>query len=215
MRLLKATTFLAAALFTAVDVSAQTRGDFENSWFWGAKAGINTLSANASGTSSVPTWGIDWLITRKQGGLYVSADQSFFGKTVVVQDANASSGTRDVRLRDMHRVDFAGVVFPRSFGPVRPYAGFGAAIAIIGSATAQPDSLGGAPSRSFNDATDKQRSRASLLVMAGLQVQKKRTAFFVQETALPSGKDFLIRSALNFLELGVRYNFGSSIEGSR
>lgn len=215
MRLLKATTFLAAALFTAVDVSAQTRGNFENSWFWGAKAGISTLSTNVGGTSSVPTWGIDWLITRKQGGLYVSADQSFFGKTVVVEDANASSGTREVKLNDMRRVDFAGVVFPRSFGPVRPYAGVGAAISIIGSATAQLDSLGGAPSNSFTDATEKQRSRASLLVMAGVQAQRKNTAFFLQDTVLPGGGDFLIRSTMNFLELGVRYNFGSSIEGSR
>ena len=70
-------------------------------------------------------------------------------------------------------------------------------------------------SQSFNDATEKQRSRASLLVMAGAQLQKNRTAFFVQETVLPSGGDFLIRSALSFLEFGVRYNFGSSIEGSR
>lgn len=215
MRLLKATTFFAAVLFTAVDASAQVRGDFENSWFWGAKAGINTMRTNVAGTSSVPTWGVDWLITRKQGGLYVSADESFFNKNVVVTDANSPSGTRQVKLNDLRRVDFAGVVFPREFGPVRPYAGVGAAIALIGSAVAQPDSLGGAPSQSFNNATNKQSSRASLLVMAGLQLQKKRTAVFVQETVLPSGGDFLIRSALSFFELGVRYNFGSSIEGSR
>ena len=215
MRLLRAATIIAALSLTAADLSAQVRGNFENSWFWGAKAGINTLRANSSGTSSVPTWGLDWLITRKQGGLYVSADQSFFNSTVVETDANSPSGTRQVKINNLRRVDFAGVVFPRTFGPVRPYAGVGAAIALLASAVAQPDSLGGAPSQSFDNSIDKLRSRASLLVMAGAQVQRNRTAFFVQETVLPSGGDFLIKSALSFFEIGVRYNFGSSIEGSR
>ena len=215
MRLLRAATIIAALSLTAADLSAQVRGNFENSWFWGAKAGINTLRASSSGTSSVPTWGLDWLITRKQGGLYVSADQSFFNSTVVETDANSPSGTRQVKINNLRRVDFAGVVFPRTFGPVRPYAGVGAAIALLASAVAQPDSLGGAPSQSFDNSIDKLRSRASLLVMAGAQVQRNRTAFFVQETVLPSGGDFLIKSALSFFEVGVRYNFGSSIEGSR
>ena len=215
MRLLTATTFLAALSITATEVSAQTRGDFENSWFWGAKAGINTLSTNASGSSSVPTWGLDWLITRKQGGLYVSADESFFGKTLVAADANSPSGNRQVKVSDMRRIGFAGVVFPHSFGPIRPYGGIGAALVLLGSAVAQPDSLGGPPSSSFIDATDKESSRASLLLMAGAQLQRKRTAFFIQETVLPGGGDFLVRSALSFFEIGVRYNFGSSIEGSR
>ncbi len=215
MRLLKATTFLAALLLAAADVSAQTRGNFENSWFWGAKAGINTLRTNTGGTSSVPTYGLDWLITRKQGGLYVSADESFFGQTVTEPDTKSPGGTRRIKINNMRRVDFAGVVFPRTYGPVRPYAGVGAALALLGTAVAQPDSLGGAPSQAFNDQVDKQSSRASLLFMAGVQFQKKRTAFFIQETMLPGAGDFLVKSALSFFEVGVRYNFGSSIEGSR
>jgi opacity protein-like surface antigen len=215
MRLLKATTVLAALLLTAADVSAQTRGNFENSWFWGAKAGINTFSTDGPGASNVPTLGIDWLITRKLGGLYVSADQSFFGKTVTTLDPASVTGTRRVKINDLRRVDFAGVVFPGSFGPVRPYAGLGAAISLIRSAVAQPDSAGGEPSQLFIDAMDKRTSRSSLLVMAGVQVQRKRTAFFVQESLMPDGGDFLIRNALSFFEVGLRYNFGSSIEGSR
>jgi hypothetical protein len=215
MRLLRATLILAALSLTATELSAQTRGNFDNSWFWGAKVGVNTFSTNSGGTSHVPTWGLDWLITRKRGGLYVSADESFFGQTVTATDANSPSGTRRIKINDMRRVDFAGVVFPRAFGALRPYAGVGGAIALIGSAVAQPDSLGGAPSQSFNDETDKNSSRASLLFMAGVQLQTKRTAFFIQETVLPSGGDFLVRSALSFFEVGVRYNFGSSIEGSR
>ena len=213
MRLLKATTFLAATLLSATDLSAQVRGNFENSWFWGAKAGVNTFRAGTGGTSNVPTWGLDWLITRKQGGLYVSADESFFNRTVTATDANSVSGTRDIKISDMRRVDFSGVVFPRTFGPVRPYGGVGAAVLLLGSAVAQPDSLGGAPSQAFKDEIGKNSSRASLLFMAGVQIQAKRAAFFAQETVLPSAGDFLVRSALSFFEVGVRYNFGSSIEG--
>ncbi|MDQ6718058.1 MAG: hypothetical protein M3Z17_06890 [Gemmatimonadota bacterium] len=215
MRLSRLTAFLAACVIAAPQVSAQSSGNFDNSWFWGVKGGVNTFTSSGSGTTSAPTWGLDWLITRKQGGLYISADQSFFGKTLTATDANSANGTRQIKLHDLRRVGFAGVVFPGPFGALRPYAGVGAAISLIGSAIAQPDSIGGAPSQTFVDNTDKQRSRASLLVMAGAQFQVKRTAIFVQETVLPSGGDFLIRSAMSFFEVGIRYNFGSSIEGSR
>lgn len=215
MRLSRFATFIAACVLAAPQASAQTSGNFDNSWFWGVKGGVNTFTSSGNGTTSAPTWGLDWLITRKQGGLYVSADQSFFGKTLTATDANSVSGTRQIKLHDLRRVGFAGVVFPGPFGALRPYAGVGAAISLIGSAVAQPDSIGGAPSRTFLDDTEKHRSRASLLAMAGAQFQVKRTAFFMQETVLPSGGDFLIRSAMSFFEVGIRYNFGSSIEGSR
>jgi len=216
MRFLKATIILAAVfVMPAATVSAQRAGNFENSWFWGAKGGLNTFTTTGSGRASVPTWGIDWLITRSRGGLYVSADQSFFSRSLTAVDAASPSGTRQIKIRDMRRADFAGVVFPGNFGPMRPYAGVGAAVSIIASAIAQPDSIGGSPRQSFSDRTEKQRSRASLLMMAGAQFQVNRTAFFVQETVLPSGADFLVRSAMSFFEVGVRYNFGSSIEGPR
>lgn len=213
MRLLGATTILAVCALAATPASAQTRGNFENSWFWGAKGGIATLSTTGSGSASVPTWGLDWLITRKRGGLYVSADEAFFSRSLTAADASAAGGTRQIRISNMRRVDFAGAVFPGSLGPVRPYAGIGAAVSLIGSAVAQPDSLGGVPDRQFKDRTEKRRSRASLLVMAGAQFQAKRVAFFVQESVLPSGGDFLINSAMSFFEVGLRYNFGNSIEG--
>jgi hypothetical protein len=216
MRLLKATLLNAAfVVFAATSASAQRSGNFENSWFWGVKGGVSTLSTTGSGSTSVPTWGADWLITRSKGGLYVSADESFFSRSLTAEDTRAPGGTRQVKISNMRRVDFAGMVFPTTFGPVRPYAGVGAAVSIIASAVAQADSLGGSPSQTFTDQTEKQRSRASILVMAGAQIQMKRSAFFIQETVLPSSGDFLINSAMTFLEMGFRYNFGSSIESSR
>jgi hypothetical protein len=216
MRLLKATLLSAAFVaFAATSASAQRSGNFENSWFWGVKGGVSTLSTTGGGSASVPTWGADWLITRSKGGLYVSADESFFSRSLTAVDTHAPGGTRQVKISNMRRVDFAGMVFPTTFGPVRPYAGVGAAVSIIASAVAQPDSLGGSPDQTFTDRTDKQRSRASILVIGGAQIQMKRSAFFIQETVLPSSGDFLISSAMSFFEIGFRYNFGSSIESSR
>ena len=205
----------ATILFAAASAGAQNAGAFRDSWFWGAKAGINTFSTGPNGTASAPTWGLDWLITRDRGGLYVSADEAFFNRTVTSADATSANGTRDVRISNLKRISFALMAFPNKIGVFNPYGGAGAAISLLGRATAGADSLGGAPGQPFLDATEKARSRASLLVMAGVQTQSPRLAFFVQETILPGGKDFLVRNAMSFLEVGVRHSFGSPSEGSR
>lgn len=216
MRLSKMAWIAAAAyVMLSSPCGAQRAGKFENSWFWGMKGGVNTFSTGTSTSASVPTWGLDWLITRTRGGLYVSADQSFFSRTVSRPDDASPAGKRNVRVQDMRRVDFAGVVFPAHIGSFRPYAGVGAAISLFGNAVAQTDSVGGAPGQGFLDRTESERSRASLLMMAGAQIQAGRAAIFVQETVLPSGQDFLVRSGMSFFELGVRYNFGRSIDSSR
>src|SRR5438552_19188466 len=174
MRLLKATLISAAFIaFAAMSASAQRSGNFENSWFWGVKGGVSTLSTTGSGSASVPTWGADWLITRSKGGLYISADESFFSRSLTAVDTHAPGGTRQVKISNMRRVGFAGMVFPTTFGPVRPYAGVGAAVSIIAGAVAQPDSVGGSPGQTFTDQTEKRRSRASILVLGGAQIQMK------------------------------------------
>jgi len=216
MRFATAGIVLATALvLPASAADAQRAGNFDDSWFWGLKGGVNTFSTGDGGHASVPTWGLDWLITRSKGGLYVTGDESFFGRSVTAVDPASSSGSRQVRINNMRRIGFAGVIFPHRFGAVRPYAGLGAALSILGSAVAQKDSAGKVAGQSFVDRTERERSRASLLVMAGAQVQMRRAALFAQETVLPGGPDFLIRSAMSFLEVGIRYNFGTSIESSR
>ncbi len=224
MRLLKAVTVCAAACaLLSQPATAQRANTFDNSWFWGLKTGATFFStpgtpttSSGSTSASVPTWGLDWMITRKHGGLYISADESFFNRTLTATDASSATGTRQIKINGLHHVDFAGLVFPARHNAIRPYAGIGAAISILGSAVAQADSLGGAPSRRFIDDTENKRSRASVLIMGGVQFQGalSHTAFFVQETVLPSGPQFLINSPMSFLEVGIRYNFGSSIESA-
>jgi hypothetical protein len=59
---------MVAALVVSAGANAQGMRNFDNSWFWGAKAGINTFTPSGHGITSTPDIGIDWLITRTKGG---------------------------------------------------------------------------------------------------------------------------------------------------
>jgi hypothetical protein len=205
---------MALATMTVVSASgnAQEMRNFDNSWFWGVKSGINTFSAPGHGNTSTVDLGIDWLITRTKGGLYVSADQSIFKRDVDVFDQASNNGERTVQVSDMRRVTVAALAFPKHFGGITPYAGIGYTIAVLGDARIRVDSTDTFPSNSFIDQVDERRSRSAVLGMVGIQIQTKRFAIFAQESMLPSNSNFLFSSVLSFFEFGIRYNFGSSID---
>jgi hypothetical protein len=201
-----------ATLVVSASASAQEMRNFDNSWFWGFKSGVNTFSAPGHGNTSTVDLGIDWLITRTKGGLYVSGDQSIFKRDVDVFDPASSSGQRTVQVSDLRRISFAAVAFPKHFGGITPYGGVGYTIAVLGDARVYVDSLNAAPNNAFLDKVDAARSRSAVFGMAGVQIQTRRAAIFAQETMLPSNGQFLFPSVLSFFEFGVRYNFGSSID---
>jgi hypothetical protein len=201
-----------AVAVASTEATAQSSRNFEDSWFWGAKAGINTFSIPGVGNTSTANLGIDWLITRKKGGLYVAGDQSIFEKEVYFLDPTSNNGQRTVVVNDLRRLTFAGVAFPKRFGGIIPYAGVGYMIAVAGDARIMVDSGDTQPTNSFVDGVDELRSRGSVLGMFGVQVQTKRMALFAQETLLPSTNRFMFPSVLSFFEFGVRYNFGTSID---
>jgi hypothetical protein len=203
---------LIAASVVSASAHAQERRNFDNSWFWGAKAGINTFSAPGHGNTSTANFGIDWVITRTRGGLYISADQSTFERDVEVSDPASNSGQRTVRVNDMRRVTVAALAFPKHFGGITPYGGVGYMIAVLGDARVFVDDTNTFPTNAFFDDVDQARSRGSVLGMGGVQIQTRRAAIFAQETLLPSNSRFLFSSVLSFFEFGVRYNFGSSID---
>jgi hypothetical protein len=202
---------LVATVVASASAHAQNR-NFDNSWFWGFKAGINTFSVPNQGNRSTADIGIDWLITRTKGGLYVSANQSIFQQDLEFSDPASNTGQRTVRVNDLRRLSMAGVAFPKHFGGITPYAGVGFTIAVLGDARIFVDSANTFPDNAFFDAVENERSRSSVLGMAGVQIQTKRAAIFAQETVLPSNNRFLFSSVLNFFEFGIRYNFGSSID---
>jgi hypothetical protein len=202
---------LVATVVVSASANAQQR-NFDNSWFWGFKSGINTFSAPGNGNTSTVDFGIDWLITRKKGGLYVSGNNSIFERDVDVFDPASTTGQRTIRVNDLRRISFAAVAFPKHFGGITPYGGVGYMIAVLGDARVFVDSVNSFPTNSFLDAVDEARSRGAVLGMVGLQIRTKRAAIFAQETIIPSNSRFLYTSVLSFFEFGVRYNFGSSID---
>jgi hypothetical protein len=204
---------LVATFVVSTSADAQVRRNFDNSWFWGFKSGVNTFSLpNGGGNTSTVDLGIDWLITRSKGGLYVSGNQSVFERDVEVFDANSNTGQRTVRVNDMRRITFAGLAFPKHFGGITPYGGIGYTIAVLGDARVFVDSVNTFPDNAFFDKVESRRSRSSLLGMAGVQIQTARMAIFAQETLLPSTPNFLFSSVMSFFEFGVRWNFGTSID---
>ncbi len=201
-----------ATIVVSASANAQGMKNFDNSWFWGFKSGVNTFSVPGHGNTSTVDLGIDWLITRTKGGLYVSGNQSVFERDLEFLDPTSNSGLRTVRVNDMRRITLAGVAFPKHFGGITPYAGLGFTIVVLGDARVFVDSANTFPNNSFLDEVDRERSRSSAMGMAGVQIQTSRAAIFAQETLIPSNNTFLFRSVLNFFEFGIRINFGSSID---
>jgi hypothetical protein len=201
-----------ATLVVSASANAQEMRNFDNSWFWGFKSGVNTFSVPGHGNTSTVDMGIDWMITRTKGGLYVSGNQSIFQRDVEVFDASSNTLQRTVRVNDLRRISFAALAFPKHFGGITPYAGLGFMIAVLGDARVRVDTANTFPSTAFFDAVDNARSRGAVLGMAGIQIQTRRAAIFAQETMLPSNGQFLFPSVLSFFEFGIRYNFGSSID---
>jgi hypothetical protein len=206
---------LVCAALVPATASAQRTRDFEDSWFWGVKGGMTAYSPVLGESETAPTFGAEWLITRTRGALYVSVDQANINAVSAVFDPTAEGSVRAVEVDKLRRVSFAALMFPKRFGKVRPYAGLGASLNLIGDAfplsTAEEDEI----TDGVYERIEDRRSQASLLAMGGVQVQMGRAALFGQASFMPANSKFLLDDALAFFELGVRYNFGGAREGIR
>ena len=95
MRLLRA--LAVATAFTALIAqtsAAQDGRQFKDAWFWGVKAGALSYSSASTDNGGAALVGAEWLITRTQGGLYLSFDQAFFTPT-----ADSATAIRTARSR--------------------------------------------------------------------------------------------------------------------
>jgi outer membrane protein W len=202
--------FLCLAATTA---HAQQEQLFQNSWFWGLHAGSTAIGTPGRSTTQAGTIGAEWMITRTDGGLYVSYDQASFSRMAGVADQSASNGVRPVELHDLRTVSIGGVAFPWHSGRFRPYAGLGYALSLIGSADIQADSLNTAVPSGLSQSVDDARSRSSIFALAGAQWQINRAAIFAQASFIPSSSQFLVTKPITSITAGIRYNFGTSIEG--
>lgn len=185
--------------------AAQEGRLFKDSWFFGAKAGNMTYWTTTTSHGQAPLLGGETLITRSRGGLYLSLDQAMFTATTRMTD---EVGSHLLEIKDNRRVTAAAMIFPKAFGWIRPYGGLGFAFNFIQSVK---------PRTAISAATAKQieeqKTRSAPIVMLGAQLQLVRFSVFGQGSYMPAQADFLLNNnETYFLEAGIRYNIGSSIE---
>jgi hypothetical protein len=203
---------VATAVLLPASASAQAGREFTNAWLWGAKTGLMSFSTTTVKNAAAPTIGAEWLITRSRAGLYVSLDQAFFDETVGLVDGTGVG--RVVEISDMRRTSFALLAFPVAGKALRPYGGVGLALNIIQDAAIRVAPEDSSDLRSFGRQVIDEKDRAAVLLIAGVQGQVgQRLAVFGQGTLMPARERFLLNErATFFLETGVRWNFGKSIE---
>ena len=198
---------------------AQESRLFTDAWFWGAKAGAMTFSTTRVAHQTAPTIGAEWLLTRKKGGLYIAFDQATFTAHSTFHNFETNStgkvqyaGDGEARIRNMQRVTFQGMVFPKEYGSFRPYAGAGFAVNFLGHTR---QSAGPVTSLSDSSLRDVSSNAAPILTL-GTQYSLRRLSVFGQGSYMPAVGHFLLNSnETYYLEGGVRYNIGTSIDRPR
>lgn len=199
----------------AVSTAQHGRG-FKNAWFWGIKGGGFTLADSGQAYKQAPIAGIDWLITRSRGGLYVSGSQSFFTQqTFTAVAPGADTGARVIDMKNLRRLDFAVMGFPGEHVRFHPYVGAGFTLGQVATAAARGPFTSTDQIVFADEIIQEQKVGFSPLFIAGGQYRMRRFSVFGQATMNPTQKNFLLYNGRPFnfsYELGLRYNVGSSIE---
>jgi hypothetical protein len=194
---------------------------FADSWYWGVYGGITNF-ATTPGTGNLhttaPTVGLDWMLTREKFALNIFANQSYFSTTSSVADVNGS-GPLAVGINDMRQVGFSVMLFTPEVKAVKPYVSLGYAFNFINSATFGP--CGGCTVAAA-DSNSRQivasRTMGKFFANVGAMWVYKRWAPFAQLQLMPTqgSSDWYINGTgfTTSAILGIRYNFGSSIDKS-
>jgi hypothetical protein len=190
---------------------------WQDSWFWGVYGGVTSFTTTIARTNNAPTIGVDWMITRERFALNVFAEQSYFNAVSTIQDPSTSA-LRRVNITDMRRVGFAGMFFTPEYRMLKPYFNVGFALNFIKTGTPEGGFYRDSTARNavltrIEDARTNGKLFASFGVMTLL---RGRYAPFAQYTVMPtkgSGNWMLNGEGFaNVFSLGLRYNFGSSIQ---
>jgi hypothetical protein len=217
VRILATATGVAALL--AQPSAAQGGRQFKDAWFWGAKAGTFVYSSASTTSSAAPLFGAEWLITRTNGGLYVSFDQTYLTTQggFAGRDLTGQYVTNYVDVGNLRRVTAAAMIFPMQRPNVHPYVGLGVALYQLGHVNL----ASGSPSPSQADSIQARKTAASPTLIVGTQVRLMPASVFVQAFASPTQKAFFLSNEAESrtfqfgLEFGVRFNVGGSIDRGR
>lgn len=218
MRTIRALTIAAAVVAALPTIAAAQKGrQFKDSWFWGIKTGGFTLADSGQNYVQAPVVGVDWLITRTHGGLYVSGSQTFFSQhTFTLRDpVSPDSGLRPVSLKNLRRLDVAVMGFPGEHLRFHPYVGAGFSLGQVATVAAEPP-FANADQFNFAEAViADEKVAVTPMFIGGGQYRMRQFSLFGQATFSPAQKRFIMYNGRPFnfgYELGLRYNFGTSIE---
>lgn len=227
LRVLVVATSFAALL--AQPSAAQEGRPFHDAWFWGVRGGVLNYSSDADpalgpydGTdnAAAPMVGIDWLITRSKGGLYVGVDQSFFSSAAFYKRPYAA-GDPAALLRNLRRVSLAGMLFPMQRPQTHPYLGFGFSLNQINDVTLERSLALPALQTAALDSLQAKKVTIAPMVIAGIQQRLPGFSVFAQGSGTWLQKGYFLRNLAPkhylqwTLEGGIRYNVGSSIDRQR
>ena len=196
--------------------SAQANRLFSDAWFWGAKAGTMTFWTTRVAHQTAPVFGAEWLLTRSKGALYASFDQANFTARSTFRNYDVSStgrtfyaGEGEAEVHDMRRLTIAAMAFPKRYGNIRPYVGAGFALNFLQGTKQTAGAVTSLSDASIEDVS----STGAPIGIAGVQYQLSRLSIFGQGSYMPARGHFLLNNnETYFLEAGIRYNIGSSIE---
>lgn len=220
MRKLRTLVFGALALAAIPSTGrAQDGRLFTDAWYWGAKGGSMTFWTSRVAHQTAPVVGAEWLITRKQGGLYLSFDQAMFTAKSTYHNFTVNSsgdvqyaGDAEASIKNNRRVTVAAMGFPKQYGQFRPYVGGGFAVNFLGRTTQTAGPITALGDSTLRDVS----SNAAPIVILGTQYALSRLSVFGQGSWMPSSGHYLLNShSAYYLEGGVRYNIGSSIDRPR
>ncbi|HEY0996479.1 MAG TPA: hypothetical protein VGD77_10855 [Gemmatimonadaceae bacterium] len=234
---------IALAALVSQRADAQQGRRFENAWYWGVRGGQMVYSTpgtagnvsqgfvtpwaytNAADQNKMaPVVGLEWLITRNRGGLYLSYAKGFLSKDLDFARANFSDTTvARAHVGGMRRIDIAGMMFPMVERYAQPYFGLGAAILQVGdlnpvlrlNADGSAPAGAGAQMDTLNAELLNRKAAVSPLVVLGLQARLKPFSVFVQASGVALPDEFILQRTSRYVmsyDIGIRYNVGSSIE---
>ncbi|MGH7617673.1 MAG: hypothetical protein ACREPM_10625 [Gemmatimonadaceae bacterium] len=218
MRTIRALAIAAVVVVALPNIGGAQRGaPFTDSWFWGIKTGGFTLADSGQHYVQAPMVGIDWLITRTHGGLYVAGSQTWFSQhTFTLQDPTSQdSGLRPVLVKNLRRLDVAVMGFPGEHLKFHPYAGLGFTLEEVSTVQAEGTFSNDDQIAFAEQVIADEKVTFSPLLMIGGQWRLTRVSVFGQLTASPAQKQFILYNGKPFnfgYEIGVRYNFGTSID---
>jgi hypothetical protein len=227
LRVLVVATAFAALL--APPSAAQEGRPFRDAWFWGVRGGVLNYSSDADpalgpydGTDNAgaPMVGIDWLITRSRGGIYVGIDEAFFTSAAFYRRPFVT-GDPAVVMRNERRISLAGMWFPMQSPMTHPYIGVGLSVNQVGDASLErPLAIPALQSAAIDSVQAKKVAIAPILI-AGVQQRLPGFSVFAQGSGTWLQNGFLLKNlaAKHYLqwslEAGIRYNVGSSIDRGR